>query len=229
MYSNITFESEHIRILSMMRAVRISSNIFLPCGLKRTPVILCTPSSSTFSSLLHSQTTRSRTTHRFIFKRLASTDQPQNNPSQNNSQGFCDEFKSIKNPSTEQIAGLVKKYNIVPMGPITGSSQTISSLEEHKQHDEPSWTTKLSRSYVLPFTVMSGTFGFALTYVSDNPVFILCSIPLGICGGMLRDKNKKIQNDNYLSAGIKIVSIYVLGPSILLGGIGLVAMMALKQ
>src|SRR5439155_9820 len=96
------------------------------------PAFLCT-SSNTSSSLSRPQAIYFQTTHYFTFKRFESTNSSQNNP-----QGFCDEFKSIKNPSTEQIAELVKKYNIVITGPITASSQTILSSEEQKQqYDKP--------------------------------------------------------------------------------------------
>lgn len=117
--------------------------------------------------------------------------------------------------------------------PHISESQTTQTQDNKHRLDtseqSPSLTTKLLRSYCLPFTVISGTFGFALTYATDNPVFILCSIPLGICGGMLRDKNAKMQNDKYLSAGVKLVSIYVLGPPVLLCGIGLFVLMATKM
>lgn len=134
-------------------------------------------------------------------------------------QSLSDEqLANLDKETIQKILDLVKEKKIKQLNDKTPIDTTIV---------QSNWT-KLSKSYVLPFTMASGTLGFALTFVSNNPVFLFCSIPLGICAGMVRDRNSKTKNNNYLNAGVKVVAIYVLGPTALLAVIGLCTLMALK-
>jgi hypothetical protein len=226
----------------MMRTARFGLNISSFNGIKRNPINLYHSTSTSNRSCFHaSNRSCFHASNRFIFKRFI-TNQRQTVPSQDKDEETKDKPLSNKPLSSKRLRNkqmrnkqLRKKLNIVTMGPIASQTQTPGSQTDalndnkHQLDVSPSWSTRLARSYVLPFTVMSGTFGCALTYATDNPVFILCTIPLGICGGMIRDKNANMQNDKYLSTGIKLVSIYVLGPPILMCGVGLIGLMAFKD
>ncbi len=72
-------------------------------------------------------------------------------------------------------------------------------------------------SYVLPYTLMSGSIGSLISIAAENPIFVATSIPIGICAGMIKDKNimTAAKTNTWASAGVKIVMIYVLGIPVL--------------
>ena len=78
-------------------------------------------------------------------------------------------------------------------------------------------------SYVIPYTIIGGVSGIALTYLTESPIFLL-GIPLGGAFGMIRDKNIKTKSNGMVGSAMKVVGVYVLGvPLMIAGGVFVVA------
>ena len=81
-------------------------------------------------------------------------------------------------------------------------------------------------SYVWPYTLIGGTVGLLLSYLSNNPIFGIAGTSLGIGYGMIRNNNIKTNKceRNHISTiiggGLKIVTLYILGPT-LIGACGI--------
>lgn len=74
-------------------------------------------------------------------------------------------------------------------------------------------------SYIIPYTLISGTIGGTITYATDHPIFAIIGILIGIGSGMIRDNNiKNNQNTSGIGSSIvKAIGVYVLGPSLFAG------------
>lgn len=91
----------------------------------------------------------------------------------------------------------------------------------------------MSNSYVVPYGLMGATIGGTITYATNSPIFFVVGVSLGVCSGMIRDRNIKTQSNNtgstMASTGLKIAGIYVLGTPILILACGLGIVLCFKR
>jgi hypothetical protein len=114
----------------------------------------------------------------------------------------------------------IKPNHVNTIQPVVNTIQPVINNEDV--------VSTLNKSHVLPYTIGVSSIGLMLSIVVANPVPFFIAIPLGACAGMIRNKNFNRKHDNYITAGIKIVTIYVMGPSLLMVGCGLIILVCVK-
>ena len=90
-----------------------------------------------------------------------------------------------------------------------------------------------TNSYILPYSLIFTTGGGLLTYITDKPVFLIASIPLGIGAGMIRGNNvqadmNKTSSNSIGNSIVKSTFIYVLGVPALLIALSAGVMLSIK-
>lgn len=86
---------------------------------------------------------------------------------------------------------------------------------------------------MLPYGLLFGTGGAVLSYATNNPIFFVAAVPLGVASGMIRDRNVRVAETQPVSSAaslaLKGVLLYACGPTLLFLALGTGVLLCWRQ